>query len=529
MRAILEGAASTGFEDTLPENIPDFDSLPELDRKLYKKKRNDAGNAQRLVARYGEDLLFIKEAGWYGWTGSLWSLDEGENRAYLCAEQTADDMFGEALAALAAGPHENEPPKKFKERISACYKFALGSGNATRMTAMVNHAARYLSENMDVLDTKPFLLNLSNGTLNLKAPDTGEENFDGVVLEKHNRAHKISKVARAAYDPEAQAPVFQKFISEVVPDDEIRLFLQRFFGYCLTGDTGEQIIVMFWGEGSNGKSTLMDLIDWLLGDYALVTPFASLLHTDQRRGSDASPDLARLPGCRFVSAAEPDTGARFSESMLKQLTGGEKMTVRHLHRDFFEFKPHFKLCLSFNNKPYIRGQDEGIWRRILLVPFTQRFVDPDLLGKNPGALPKIKNIDEKLRAEAPGILNWILDGYRMWAERGLDIPDKVRAATAEYRHESNPVHQFIHAWCEIVPGASIQASRLYEAYQLWCKENAMDPLNQTNFGRRMTEMKFDRETIQVVFYRGLQLGAEAEERIYAEERKRQRKKDGSDE
>jgi hypothetical protein len=201
------------------------------------------------------------------------------------------------------------------------------------------------------------------------------------------------------YDPNAEAPIFHKFIREVVPDDEVRIFLQRFFGYCLTGSTKEQAILMLWGEGSNGKSTLVDLLNWLLGDYALVTPFASLLHTDQRRGGEPTPDLARMPGARLVSAAEPETGARFAESMLKQLTGGEKMTVRHLRQDFFEFKPQFKLCLSFNNKPYIRGQDEGIWRRLLLVPFNQRFVDADRLKENPGALPKIKDLDKKLHAE----------------------------------------------------------------------------------------------------------------------------------
>jgi putative DNA primase/helicase len=317
-----------------------------------------------------------------------------------------------------------------------------------------------------------------------------------------------------------------------MPDDDIRLFLQRYFGYCLTGDTGEQVIVMFWGKGSNGKSTLMDMMNWLLGDYALVMPFASLLSSGPQRGSDASPDFARLPGCRFLSSAEPDTGARFSESVLKQLTGGEKLAVRHLHKDFFEMKPQFKLCLSFNNKPYIRGQDEGIWRRILLVPFTQSFADPNdpaEMAKFPNALPKILNIEARLREEASGILNWMLDGYRMWLETGLDIPGKVRAATATYRHESNPVHQFVASWCEIVQGASVQASRLYEAYQLWCRDNAMDPVSQTSFGRRMSELKFERDTGQLVFYRGLMLGAEAEARLFAEESKRQRRKEGNDE
>lgn len=482
-----------------------------------------------FIARHGADLLFVQKAGWYGWTNQHWSLDEGDPMAQICCQKTADAMLGEVIAVMSGGPGDNEPPKKFLQRVKAYYRFAFDSGNSNRIAAMAREAAPHLRKNMDDLDKRHYLLNLQNGTLNLKAEYNGEETFDGVVLEPHKREYLITKISRASYDREAEAPVFKKFIAEIMPDEEIRLFLQRFFGYCLTGETGEQVIVMFWGEGSNGKSTLMDLMSWLMGDYALVTPFASLLHDDHRRGSEASPDLARLPGARFVSAAEPDTGARFSESILKQLTGGENMTVRHLRQDFFEFKPQFKLCLSFNNKPQIRGQDEGIWRRILLVPFTQRFVDAEQLRTNPTALLKVKDIDKKMREEAPGILNWMLDGYRMWAEKGLDIPDKVRAATTEYRQESNPIYMFVQAWCDRVPNATIQATRLYEAYVLWCKDNAFDPFTQTSFGRRITEMKIERETIRVVFYRGIQLNAAAENRLNEEEMKRVRKREDANE
>lgn len=528
LRAILESAQEMDFEAGLPQNIPSYESLPELDRQLAKMDRTDWGNCQRLVARYGHDLAFVHKAGWYGWTGQRWSLSRGGTMAHRYSQRITRDIRGEVIAAMAEGQRDNESTKEFLARIKAHYKFAFDSGNTNRIAAIMREAVTYLEKEIDAFDTHHFLLNVQNGTLNLKAEYNGEEDFDGIVLEDHNRENLITKLARIHYDRSAQAPTFDKFIREVMPDDDVRLFLQRFFGYCLTGDTGKQVIVMFWGEGSNGKSTLMDVLTWMLGDYATVTPFASLLHTDQRRGSEASPDLARLPGARFVSAAEPESGARFSESMLKQLTGSEIMTVRHLHKDFFEFKPQFKLCLSFNNKPYIRGQDEGIWRRILLVPFTQRFVDEDELVKFPGARVKIENLDKKLKAEAPGILNWLLDGYRMWAEVGLKIPDKVRAATTEYRHESNPVHQFLDAWCEINAGATIPAARLYDAYKLWCKDAALDPLNQNKFGRRMSEMNIERYTYQYVYYRGIQLSSEAENRLIEDESKQHRRREGMD-
>lgn len=525
LRKLLEEAiaAPLDFDYDRLGSFGEWKDFPAQDQKLCLMDQNDLGNAARLIDRYGKNLIFIAESGWYAWTGKYWSRDEGEKILQLCAQKTVKKMKGEIFARVAKGQHDGISPKEIKELFKIYCRFRISSGNTNRIAAIGIEARPHLTRSKDDLDTHHFLLNVQNGTLNLKAQDTGEENFDGIVLEKHQRQYRITKLANVLYDPNAEAPVFHKFIREVVPDDEVRIFLQRFFGYCLTGSTKEQAILMLWGEGSNGKSTLVDLLNWLLGDYALVTPFASLLHTDQRRGGEPTPDLARMPGARLVSAAEPETGARFAESMLKQLTGGEKMTVRHLRQDFFEFKPQFKLCLSFNNKPYIRGQDEGIWRRLLLVPFNQRFVDADRLKENPGALPKIKDLDKKLHAEAPGILNWLLDGYRMWAERGLDIPATVRAATEEYRHESNPVHQFVQGWCDRAPGTMIAASRLYEAYQLWCKENAMDAVKQTSFGRRMSEMNVERETIQVVYYRGLQLNAAAEDKVREEENRRQRR------
>jgi putative DNA primase/helicase len=267
----------------------------------------------------------------------------------------------------------------------------------------------------------------------------------------------------------------------------------------------------------------------ILGDYARVLPFASLLHNDKKNGSDASPDLARLPGSRMVMAAEPDVGAKFSESILKQLTGGEKMTARHLHKDFFEFTPQFKICLSFNNKPIIRGQDEGIWRRILLVPFEQRYVEPHELEANPGAKLKDKDLEARLWEEAPGILNWMLDGYRLWAESGLQIPDKVRAATLEYRHESNPVYELVDVWCELVPGGQIQAGRLYELYVLWCRENAIDPMSQTRFGYKIKDMKIEKKRVSgTIFYTGIQANSIGAEKLSENDLKKSGRKAGED-
>jgi putative DNA primase/helicase len=376
------------------------------------------------------------------------------------------------------------------------------------------------------MDKNPFLFNVSNGTLNLRADDNGDEDFDGIVLEAHTRSHNITKIASVEYNPAAVAPQFRRFMEDILPDDEIRIFMQRWFGYCLTGSIKEQVIVMCYGSGSNGKSVLMSLMNRLMGRYAQVLPFASLLHDDKRRGSEASPDLAQLPGARLVTAAEPEIGAKFSESMIKQVTGGEKIKARHLRQDFFEFRPEFKPMLSFNNKPYIKGQDDGIWRRILLVPFEQKFVDGHELESNPGAKLKDKNLEGRLwEEEASGILNWMLDGYRMWAEGGLQIPDKVRAATAEYRQESNPVREFLGTACDYDIHASIQANRLYDAFKLWCIDNMMEVKSIQWFGRRAKELSIEKfHDGRNYYYKGFSLAPDMEERLSkADERKHHRK------
>lgn len=501
------------WEVEFPEHIPHLDEIADIDKELCHYQLNDKGNAQRFIKRYGKDLLFVPEAGWFGWTGKFWSLDEGPMHAQKCAHRTTDAMRKEALAKLAFRNLPTETPVEFRDRVKKFFGFAVQAGNSVRLNAMVREAAPYLKCYTHDLDTHEYLLNVENGVLDLASkPKAGDENMDPVKLKKHNRKHHLTKLVPVEYKPEAEAPHFMKFLNDVQPDPEIQLFLQRFFGYCLTGSIKEQVIVMFYGGGANGKSTLMNVMNKILGDYAMNLPFASLLHDDRKRGSEASPDLARLPGARFVTAAEPDVGSKFSESVLKQLTGGEKMAVRHLNRDFFEFTPQFKLCLAFNNKPQIRGQDDGIWRRVCLVPFNQQFVSKEKLKDNPKAKPRVDGLEDALWEEASGILNWILDGYRMWREGGLQIPDQVREATGAYRQESNPVGDFIRTMLKTQQQKSLRASELYKVYTLWCKANAQRAWSQSAFGRQLEPLGLKKERIGgYVYYSGVSLSDEGQE------------------
>jgi putative DNA primase/helicase len=300
------------------------------------------------------------------------------------------------------------------------------------------------------------------------------------------------------YNPKATAPLFQAFLMQVMPDAEKRLFLQRYSGYALTGDVGEQCLLLNYGTGANGKSTYMDLMRQLFGALAMAMDFSSLEHNDNKRGGDATPDLIDLPGKRLVMASEPKPGVKLSEGLIKSLTGGDPIKARQLNQPFIEFYPQFKLMLAFNTKPTITGTDNGIWRRMMLLDWSV-------------TIPKDqrdKHLKEKLMAEGPGILNWLLDGWRMWREKGLSPPESVAAATSAWREESDRMGAFIEACCDLGEGKSIGAAKLYKAYERWCKENAVDAASQTMFGKlfpeRAAEFKVAKlKTAGIITYRGV--------------------------
>lgn len=490
-----EGApASSGASSGAAAVAAAIAAAPEwvpLDLQCARLPRNDFGTGQRLIARSGADLMHVPEVGWHAWMGTHWEREDGERQAHLAAHRAAAAIRAEGAALEAEGPWDGEAPKDFLERISGHRKFGIGVGNSSRLRAMLAEAAPYLTEPVGALDADPFLFACENGTLELRAADAG-----GVRLRPARRQDRITRLAPVAYDPEAEAPRFRAFLDRILPDRPVQLFLQRYLGYALTGDIGEQCLILCYGTGSNGKSTLLDVIARLLGGYTTGLPMASLMHDDRRRGAEATPDLARLPGMRLVRAAEANQGSRFDEALLKQLTGGEPMAVRHLNAGFFEFYPVFKLVLTFNNRPTIRGQDEGIWRRLRLVPFSVTIPDGE----------KDSRLVEKLLGEGPGILNWLLDGFRLWRETGLAAPEAVLEATADYRAESDPVGQFLSMATAPAPGRHTSAKRLYDAFAAWCKENAVTPLTQTGFGRRLGDKGLKKvKTGGLSHYEGVEL------------------------
>ncbi|MCL4502029.1 MAG: phage/plasmid primase, P4 family [Deltaproteobacteria bacterium] len=429
---------------------------------------SDLGNARRLVALHGRDLLYSHlSKKWFIWSGKNWAVDssgEVERRA----KSTVGEIYREAAEATDL---------KVREALG---KWALACEDSKRIIAMMRLAQS--EPGMPVapaqFDADSWLLNCQNGTVDLR---TGE-------LKPHDPADLLTCLAPVDYEPDRPCPEWEKFLYQVmlveerpeVADDMVN-FLLRALGYSLTGSCQEQCLFMLWGAGANGKSTLLELIAKVLGTYSRNTPVETLLA--RNKGGEIPTDVARLDGPRFVTAKEVDRGRRLSESLVKELVGQDTITARFLYGEYFDFKPQFKLWIATNNKPRISGSDNSIWRRIMFLPFLLNVPKEEQDAELP----------EKLWAEAPGILAWLVRGCLLWQEMGLDPPQEVLEATAEYRAEMDVLAEFLEAKCLKGGTLAVSAADLYKAYQDWAEEQGLtekERLKKRSFGLALGEHGF---------------------------------------
>jgi putative DNA primase/helicase len=300
-------------------------------------------------------------------------------------------------------------------------------------------------------------------------------------LREHRAEDFITKLAPVAYDPSADAPRFRQFLNEIfVSDSSLIGFLARWFGYAGTGSVREEKIVFHWGKGSNGKTTLIETIESVLGDYATTAPPGLLT---AKNGDERHPaEIADLHGRRMVTASESEEGAKLREAFIKQTTGGDRLKGRRLYGQLYQFKPTHKLQLLTNHKPEIRGSDFAIWRRILLVPYTQKFGSQEQITNGDANRLGDPTLKEALKSELPGVLTWIVNGAREWYERGgLRPPAVVLAASNDYRTEQDRVGEFIRECCRLDIAAWSPVSHLYNSYQLWCNETGIHALSRRRF------------------------------------------------
>ena len=308
-----------------------------------------------------------------------------------------------------------------------------------------------------------------------------------------NPQNLITKKSNFVYEKDAQCPTWNMFLMQIFNNDlDLIKFVQKAMGYSLSGDVSEQCMFILWGTGANGKSTFLNVLQELFGDYACSTG----TETFMKKTSEQSNDLARLRGMRLVTTSEAEQGKAISESLIKQITGEDELTARFLYGEYFSFKPTFKIYMATNHKPRIKGADNGIWRRIKLIPFTVT-IPPE---------QRDKQLTEKLLAENSGILNWLLQGYTLWKKEGLIEPDVIKEANEEYRYDMDSIQAFINEVLNIDATQKwrLPTKDLYDVYLRWCGKNNEKALSQKGLAVRMQEKGYKRGVSNSVrFWLGL--------------------------
>ncbi len=421
-------------------------------------KHTQLGNAERLVHHHGAFLRYCSAwKSWLAWDGKRWRLDTS-GKVNRLAHQTVRSIIRDIPKDIA----DDNLTRAIKD-------FAKRSESKYELDAMID-----IAKCLDGIpitpgdcDRNPLLLNCPNGTVDLK---TG-------VLARHRKEDLITKMIPVKYDPTAQCPLWLSFLNKILGGDQAVIeFLQKAIGYSLTGSVQEKALFVLYGVGDNGKTTLLETIRAMLGEYAGLAEIDVFMHRSLDSAKERA--VADLHGKRFVTASESEEGQRFNEALIKRLTGMGRLVGRRLYSNSFEFDPEFKLFLDANYKPTIRGTDNAIWNRIRLIPFTVSIPKPQ----------QDRELGKKLREELPGILAWVVEGCLKWRQEGLGSPTAVEQAGEAYRGEMDLVQEFVDDCCEKDAEAKTPANNLYDAFSRWCKQRKEEPIMASNaFGSRLEE------------------------------------------
>lgn len=427
--------------------------------------------SEQFVANRQSDLRFVHERGWICWTGTRWEHDKLRPQ-FLAKEE---------IKRISDQVHRNN-----EKSVASRIVVQLQKANTITAVLQLAQSDPRFSVRFAQLDADPWVLNCQNGVLDLRAG----------TLREAQREDLCTKASPVHFDPHAQAPTWRAFLERVLPDPDVRSFVQRLAGYAMTGAIREHVLPIFFGKGRNGKGTFIEALSYVLGDYMHPVP-AALLRVQVGEGHPTM--QAQLRGVRFAPAQETEKKFQLAEALVKQLTGGDRVTARYMREDFFSFEPTHKIFLATNNKPKINGTDEGIWSRVLLVPWTAFIPEHERDGE-------LKN---KLRAEAPGILLWALEGCLAWQREGLQPPESVKVATKDFRQESDAVGRFLEERCTRLDGLRSQATQLYQAFEQWCRDEGEKVESQKAFGMALNEREIERKCINGrQWYVGLGLRAE---------------------
>lgn len=502
---------------------------PVVLRECALLDQNDTDNGQRLLKHFRDDILFVREVGWHAWTGTHWEVEGGGEQVEKLAQETArriklegpyiepskadkaiidtaaefetrtpDELTEAEKSALTAADKARD---RLAKRRADRRKFAVSSGNRSRTVSMIAQAVPHRTVAPSVMDAHPRLFNLTNGTLVFERkvitvdddecpdPDASRQTRKVEVKIRLRRPHAredlIAKVAPLVYKKKAVSERWMAFMERFQPDEAQRRFIQVASGRALLGGASTQVLIFLYGDGANGKSAFMETLAQMLGAYAGRLKPESITGAMEQSGDKATPDFARLTGKRFVAIAELPKGAPLREGLVKTMTGSEPMPVRHLNHGFFDLVPEFIPFMSGNQMPEISGLDRGIWRRIKFVHWPVTIPDEE---QKP--LPVV--VAEHLE-EASGILNWLIEGARIFLTEGLVDPPSVKKLGEEHRSDLDPVGNFARDCVGAAPGQEVQARSMYQAFLSYCSANSIRPWKEKSFSMAMKQKGFRRE------------------------------------
>ncbi|MEZ5150701.1 MAG: phage/plasmid primase, P4 family [Rhodococcus zopfii] len=405
--------------------------------------------AYRLARTYAHKLMFVHGIGWYAYDGARW------------CEDTQGEAKRAVLGVLRSALAESLDDKELRADVRKCESSAGVNGVLDLASALEQFAFTVAD-----LDADPYLLNVANGTLDLRTME----------LREHNPLDRITKVTRAAYTPDAGSPDWERFLAQVLPDDTVREFLRRYVGVALCGRVLEHVLAILTGTGCNGKGVFYGAVEHALGDYATVAEPDLFMH---RENAHPTGEMDLL-GVRWVVVSESDKGRKLAEATVKRLTGGDRIRARRMRQDFVEFMPSHTAALVTNHLPKVSGDDPALWARLRVVPF-QVVIPKDQQD------PKL---GEKLELAADGVLGWAIQGWVDYGADGLAEPAAVVQATDSYHADADALGRFITECCVTTPAVSVHAGQLFDAWAKWATEEGTEPGGKKAFGEALDKRGF---------------------------------------
>jgi len=457
--ALAEGFDVSGFIVTGPRitvqplgdepDLPEYDGQADHDSDATVWGTEDA-LAVSFTRRYQRDWRYIAAWGkWLMWDGQRWRAEE---------TLAATDLIRHVCRHAAV--------RADSSKVAAKLAASSTVGGVERLA----RSDRRHAATTDEWDADIWLINTPGGVVDLR---TGR-------MRPHDRADRMTKIASATLVPGSSCPTWLRFLDQVTGGDaELQSYLQRMFGYCLTGATSEHALFFLYGTGANGKSVFVNTLFTLLGDYAANAPMDTFMET---RGDRHPTDLAGLRGSRFVGATETEQGRRWNESKIKEITGGDRVSARFMRQDFFTYVPQFKLVIAGNHKPAIRNIDEAMRRRLHLIPFTIT-VPPE---------KRDKQLQTKLLAEANGIFSWGVEGCLAWQREGLQQPQSVLNATDEYFEDEDAIGQWMGERCYVEPAARSLTADLFADWREWAEKHGEFVGSIKRFSETLVSRRFAR-------------------------------------